>query len=80
MPCARHRLCLRWQANRARQLGRVNIDGQAWHVPNQKIDRGAALERKARLLGDQRKNAHEQRDLPAVDVATILKMTPKGQA
>jgi hypothetical protein len=40
-----------------RQVGEVNVDGQAGHVADEQIDRRAAFERKACFLRDGWENA-----------------------
>ena len=48
-----------------RQVGEVDIDREARHVAHEEVDRGAALECEAGLLGDERNDADQQRGLPA---------------
>ena len=52
-----------------RQVDEVDIDRKAQHVADEKIDRGAALEREAILGPDDRQHVQQQRDLPAIGVS-----------
>jgi hypothetical protein len=42
-----------------RQIRKINIDGQAWHVPNEHIDGSATFECKAFLFSDMRYNLEQ---------------------
>ncbi len=69
-PCAGNRLahacsnpahrmidcCKRFGARVGRQVGQIDIDGETRHVANEEIDRGAALESEAILLGNKGQN------------------------
>jgi hypothetical protein len=51
-----------------RQIGQIDVHGEARHIAHEQVDRGAAFERESPLLGDERKDANEQGDLLPVGV------------
>jgi hypothetical protein len=56
------------RARRDGNVGQVDIDREARHVTDEEIDGGATLKSKATLLRNMGEDAHEQGDLPTVDV------------
>jgi hypothetical protein len=60
-----------------RQVGEIDVHGQAGHVTDEQIDRRAAFERKACFLRDGRENADQQLDLSAIDLTERQRDPPE---